>query len=347
MAIELITHASANGARKREACDIVGISVRTFQRWETEKEVGDQRKIAAKSPTNKLSKEEKAQILAVCNQEEFRSLPPKQIIPILADKGLYIASESSFYRVLRESGQLHHRGQSAAPKKPPVRPAPCVATGENQVWSWDITYLHTAIRGRYFYLYLFMDIYSRKVVGWEVHEVESSELAADVLRKTRFAEKIQPNQKVILHSDNGSPMKGATMLATMQKLGVVPSFSRPAVSNDNPYSEALFKTLKYTPIYPTNPFENLDEARTWVQTFVCWYNTEHRHSGLKYVTPEQKHTGQDSELLEKRRQVYEEAKRKRPDRWSSNTRDWSHEPIVFLNPMKDANHSDLEKKTLL
>jgi len=347
MAINLITEACVNGARKRHACDLVGLSLRTFQRWQKEVDKGDQRKKAAKTPANKLSKEEREDIIRVCNQKEFRNLPPKQIVPILADQGIYIASESSFYRVLRETGQLTHRGKSTAPKKPPVRPAPRVATGANQVWSWDITYLQTTVAGRYFYLYLFMDIYSRKIVGWEVHEIESSELAADVLRKTRFSEKIHPNQTLILHSDNGSPMKGATMLATMQKLGVIPSFSRPAVSNDNPYSEALFKTLKYTPVFPTNPFENIDKARDWVKTFTCWYNTEHRHSALKYVTPEQKHTGQDIELLKQREEVYEEAKRKRPDRWSSNTRDWSHEPTVYLNPMKDANLSDCKKKNIL
>jgi len=344
MAKDLIIEACNNGARKFKACEIVGIALRTIQRWEKKTNLADQRQQVVKHPCNKLGEEEKARIIATCNQEEFRSLPPKQIVPILADRGIYIASESSFYRVLREAGQINHRGRTASPEKKPAKPEPCMATGPNQVWSWDITYLHATIRGIYFYLYLFMDIYSRKIVGWEIHETESSELAADVLRKLRFAEKIPAGQKVILHSDNGSPMKGATMLATMQKLGVIPSFSRPSVSNDNPYSEALFKTLKYTPAYPVKPFETLEEAREWVKTFVCWYNLEHRHSGLKYVTPHQKHTGEDMALLEQRKRVYESAKNKHPERWSGDVRDWSHDPVVLLNPMKDSSHIDLTKK---
>ena len=344
MAKTSITEACNNGARKSKACEIVGISLRTIQRWEKEMNLEDQRKQVVKNPRNKLSEAEKAQIIATCNQKEFRSLPPKQIVPILADRGMYIGSESSFYRVLREAGQINHRGKTAPSEKKPAKPEPCIASAPNQVWSWDITYLHTSIRGAYFYLYLFMDIYSRKVVGWEVHERESSELAAEVLRKLCFAEKIPPGQKVILHSDNGSPMKGATMLATLQKLGVIPSFSRPSVSNDNPYSEALFKTLKYTPTYPVKPFENLEEAREWVKTFVSWYNLEHRHSALKYVTPHQKHTGEDIALLAQRKSVYESAKNKHPERWSGDVRNWSHDPVVLLNPMKDSIHIDLAKK---
>lgn len=344
MAIDLITEACTQGVRKSKACDVAGISLRTLQRWQKGVDLQDQRANAAKSPPNKLSDEERSQIIEVCNQEDFRSLSPKQIVPILADRGIYLASESSFYRVLREADQLHHRGRSAAPGKKPAKPDSCTANGPNQVWSWDITYLNSVIRGCYFYLYLFMDIYSRKIVGWEIHEIESSELAAEVLRKTRFAEQIHSNHQVILHSDNGSPMKGATMLATMQKLGIVPSFSRPSVSNDNPYSEALFKTLKYTPVYPTKPFDRLEDARDWVKTFVQWYNTKHRHSALKYVTPQQRHTGQDMALLEQRKDLYEATKRNHPERWSGKTRDWSHHKIVMLNPGNEESLCVQEEK---
>lgn len=345
MAMTLITQACINGARKSKACEVTGISVRTLQRWNKKNELEDQRANAITSPSNKLTDEEKEHILDLCNQEEFRSLAPKQIVPILADRGTYIASESSFYRVLREAQQVNHRGRSAAPEKTPAKPEACTANGPNQVWSWDITFLNSTISGCYFYLYLFMDIYSRKIVGWEIHENESSERAAEVLRKTRFSEPIPSGHDVILHSDNGSPMKGATMLATMQKLGVVPSFSRPSVSNDNPYSEALFKTLKYTPVYPTKPFDSLDDARAWVKTFTHWYNTKHRHSALKYVTPQQRHTGQDVALLEQRKDVYEAAKRSHPERWSGNTRDWTHTDIVKLNPGNEIS-SGAQDKTL-
>lgn len=344
MAITLIKETCNNGARKKRACEIVGISLRTLQRWQQANKLTDQRTKVVKKPSNKLSDEEKEHILEVCNQKEFCSLPPKQIIPILADRGVYIASESSFYRVLREAEQVNHRGRSTAPGTKPTKPKACTANGPNQVWSWDITYLNSTISGSYFYLYLFMDIYSRKIVGWEIHENESSELASEVLRKTRLSEQINPGQELILHSDNGSPMKGATMLATMQKLGVVPSFSRPSVSNDNPYSESLFRTLKYTPIYPTKPFDSLTEAREWVKTFAQWYNTEHRHSALKYVTPEQRHSGQDMALLEQREKLYESAKRKNPMRWSGKIRDWKHNNIVLLNP---ANQADTDPKKKL
>lgn len=332
----------SQGARQRLACKIVGISSRTLQHWRV---VGteDRRQTVKKTPANKLSEQERKHILDVCNRQEFCSQAPKQIVPALADKNIYLASESSFYRILRDADQLHHRGRAASPvttKKPDTY----IADGSNQVWSWDITYLASTLKGVFFYLYLFMDIYSRKIVGWEVYENESSEQAADVLRKTRLTEALPVNHKVVLHSDNGSPMKGATMLATMQKLGVVPSFSRPSVSNDNPYSETLFKTMKYATTYPSKPFESLDEARQWVLRFVDWYNNCHHHSGIKYVTPAQRHNGHDVTILEQRKHVYEKAKKKHPERWSGETRNWTHESIVKLNPGNEQSPEIVEKE---
>jgi len=337
MAIESIALAMLHGARQKQACKIIGITVRTLQYWRIGG-VTDQRQIVKKEPANKLSELERDNILAVCNSEEFRNQPPKQIVPALADRGVFLASESSFYRILRQENQLHHRGRGAKPMTK-ERPRSYVATGSNQVWSWDITYLTSSIRGQFYYLYLFMDIYSRKIVGWEVYANESAEQAADVLRRARFAETLPQNYELVLHSDNGSPMKGATMLATMQKMGVVPSFSRPSVSNDNPFSEALFKTLKYVPAYPTKPFESLDAARRWVASFCTWYNHSHRHSGLKFVTPEQRHVGTDINILEQRKCVYEEAKKLHPERWSGSTRNWNHEAQVKLNPCNEQTKS--------
>lgn len=332
MAIQLIREAINKGARQKQACEIMGISTRTLQHWR-HSGTQDQRQQVKKIPVNKLSDQERAAILAVCNSDEFKSQAPKQIVPALADKGLYLASESSFYRILRDANQLHHRGRTAPTNQ--AKPDAYTASGPNQVWSWDITYLARNVKGVFFYLYLFMDIYSRKIVGWEVYENESSEQAADLLRKTRLAEAISSQQEVVLHSDNGSPMKGATMLATMQKLGIVPSFSRPSVSNDNPYSESLFKTLKYTPTYPSKPFESLEEARQWVAAFVQWYNHSHRHSGIKYVTPGQRHQGEDIAILVQRKRIYEEAKKQHPERWSGETRNWDHESRVRLNPVNE------------
>ena len=184
-------------------------------------------------------------------------------------------------------------------------------------------------------LYMVLDVFSRMIVGWEVHWEESAENASTLIGKACLSQGVRQDQ-LALHSDNGSPMKGATMLATLQKLGVVPSFSRPSVSDDNPYSEALFRTLKFTPAYPRKRFEDLEQARAWVQAFVTWYNTQHRHSGIGFVTPEQRHAGQDKEILRKRKEVYEAAKCSKPGRWKSRqTRNWEHIKEVWLNPPRE------------
>ncbi len=185
-----------------------------------------------------------------------------------------------------------------------------------------------------------MDIFSRKIVGWQVYEEESSAQAADLMTDICTREDIERHQ-ITLHSDNGIPMKGATMLATLQQLGVVPSFSRPSVSNDNPYSESLFRTLKYRPEYPENPFTDLTDARNWVQVFVQWYNEEHLHSAIKFVTPGQRHRGEDRQILNDRKQVYLEAKSKNPNRWSGDIRNWDRIEKVYLNPEKTTE--DIER----
>jgi putative transposase len=339
-----IDKACAAGARVSEACRVVEISPRTLQRWREEGAVKTDGRLQAgqqREPANKLSEVERRQILAVANEPEFASMPPCQIVPILADRSYYIASESSFYRVLREADQLAHRGKAKASKH--RRPTPLQADAANQVWSWDITYLATTIKGQFFYLYLFIDIYSRKIVGWEVFASESAEHAATVFRKAYLREGVSPDS-LVLHSDNGSPMKGATMLATLQQLGVMPSFSRPSVSNDNPYSEAMFKTLKYHPGFPDKPFDSLDEARQWVSGFQRWYNEIHRHSALKFVTPGQRHRGEDIAILEQRKAVYEAARTRCPERWSGPSRNWEHERVVFLNPNNSTEKEVVLKK---
>ena len=326
----LLTEAMAGGARQDRACAAICLSERTVQRWQRDALQGDQRPLRVQSPGNQLSVFERARLVAVANSAEFGHLSPAQIVPRLADQGQYLASESTFHRVLKMENQLRHRG-AERPAQPRSKPRALLATAPDELFSWDITYLATPVKGIYFYLYLFMDIFSRKVVGWQVYETESSEQAAEVMRDICRREKIAPNQ-VVLHSDNGSPMKGATMLATLQALGVAPSFSRPAVSNDNPYSESLFKTLKYRPSYPRRPFASLLVARQWVSGFVQWYNHEHRHSAIGFVTPGQRHAGVDTALLLRRSAVYESAKRQHPKRWSGATRNWQPVRIVHLNP---------------
>jgi transposase InsO family protein len=267
----------------------------------------------------------------------MRDLSPQQIVPILADQGLYIASESSFYRVFRERNMQNHR----EPSRPAThtRPRAYRATGPNQVWSWDITYLKTGVKGQFFYLYLFMDVWSRMIVAAKVFPEESTEHSSSLFLSACQSQGVDP-EGLILHSDNGGPMKGSTMLATLQRLGVIPSFSRPKVSNDNPYSESLFRTLKYRPEYPSKPFSTLEEAQGWVDTFVAWYNNDHLHSAIRFITPADRHYGKEEAILLKRQRVYQNARRKNPSRWSSSTRNWEPVKAVYLNP---DNQSELLK----
>lgn len=335
MAIQLIDEAVAAGAACAKACDLLGICCRTLRRWRGAAALVDRRKGAPKHCPHALSALDRQGMLEACNQPEYQSLPPSQIVPRLADAGRYLASESSFYRVLREHDQQHRRGRAKAPHKP-AKPEAFAATAPNQVWSWDITYLPTVIRGQFHRLYLIVDLYSRYIVGWEIHPDELASHAADLVTKACARQGVARDQ-LVLHADNGSPMKGATMLATLQKLGVVPSFSRPSVSNDNPYSEALFRALKYTPAYPAQPFESLEAARAWVLRFVTWYHTEHRHSAIRFVTPEQRHICADKAILAQRADVYEKAKQAHPDRWRGRpTRNWTPVGTVWLNPDKPA-----------
>jgi putative transposase len=305
----------------------VGVDPRTLQRWEKRPDGDDRRCGPRHKPHNALSQKEREQVLAVANRAEFRDKSPHQIVAILADRGEYVASESSFYRVLREAKQLAHRGRA---RRPTRRPVPVhKATAPGHLVSWDITYLPTLVRGRYLYLYLFVDVWSRKVIGWQVHDSEHDALSAQLL--DGMAKENGGLAGLVVHSDNGGPMRGATMLAKMRELGVMPSFSRPRVSNDNPFSESLFKTMKYAPFWPNAPFVDIEAARAWVARFVDWYNDEHRHSALDYLTPSERHAGRGDEILAHRRRVYERARAKHPDRWSRGVRRWRADAEVFLN----------------
>ncbi|MCG5549048.1 IS3 family transposase [Halorhodospira halochloris] len=339
-AVKLIDEARANGARLEPACRELGITPRTYQRWKRVDEgsgvKADQRPLTPRpTPPNALTTEEKAAILEACHRPEHADLPPAQIVARLADEeGIYIASESSFYRVLRANAEQRHRGRAKAPIRR-KRPTSYRADQPNTVWSWDITWIPGPAKGIFLYLFMIIDIYSRKIVGWEVHENETGAAAAALLEQTVLAEGCL-TRPLVLHSDNGSPLKGATMLETMRRLQIETSFSRPRVSNDNPYSEALFRTCKYVPSFPSRGFSGLKDARTWVANFVQWYNHHHRHSSIKYVTPQQRHLGLDQEILEERQKLYEKAKERNPQRWSGETRDWSPVGPAWLNPERDS-----------
>jgi putative transposase len=301
--LSLVKEATDAGARQKMACEMIGISAKTQQRWSQSSNDKDGRIEAPHSPQNKLTALERQRILKVVNEPDFAHLPASQIVPRLADKGIYIGSESTIYRILKEEKQLQHRLKSK-PARKIIKPKALTAIAPNQVYTWDITYLPTRVKGTFFYLYLVLDIFSRKIVGWQVHCDELSALAADLMTDICLREKVKRHQ-VTLHSDNGSP-----------------------------YSESIFRTLKYRPEYPEKAFSDIDEARKWVTGFTKWYNEEHRHSGIKFVTPSERHQRIDDAILLNRVEVYNRAKAQNPSRWSGEIKNWDPIKEVNLNPEK-------------
>lgn len=333
MILGLLREAHAGGARLAPACRIVGLSPRTVERWKRAPDGGDQRCGPHQRPGNALTPAETAQVLAVMTSPRYAGLSPKQLVPHLADAGLYLASESTMYRLQRRHGL---RAQPRPLTRSHVTRATTVHTarGPNQVWSWDITWLPTVVRGQFLFLYLVMDVWSRRIVGWTIASRESPDIAAQLITQICEDGAVDP-RGLVLHSDNGKPMRGATMVSTLQWLGIVPSFSRPHVSDDNPYSEALFRTLKHAPAYPRLPFANLASAQRWVARFVAWYNGSHRHSAIRYVTPDERHFGRERRVLDQRHDLYQRARNSNPERWTGHTRNWSSIELVVLNPQPD------------
>ncbi|MEZ5440244.1 MAG: IS3 family transposase [Lysobacterales bacterium] len=332
-----IEAARAAGARLRPACALAGIDPRTVQRWHDGAQIAADRRPTASHPrpAHALSQTERARILAVVNEPRFAQLPPGQIVPRLADEGIYLASERSLYRVMHAADQVTHRGRAKAPQ---MRRAPTTHTshGPGEVWCWDVTWLPALVAGRWFYLYLIIDLYSRKIVGHEVHEADAAEHATELLKRTALAEGIHAAlHKPNLHGDNGASLKATTVLAMLQWLGIKPSYSRPRVSDDNAFVESLFRTAKFRPGFPAKGFADLDHARRWAQGFVDWYNHEHQHSGLRYVSPDQRHRRLDAELLQRRHALYQQARSLNPRRWSRQTRNWQPIGPVTLNPERD------------
>jgi len=326
--LELVAEAQTSGARLAPACRVLGISARTVERWRADPAAGDRRCGPHRRPSNALSAAEEAQVVTVLTSSRYAGVSPKQLVPQLADEGLYLASESTMYRLQRRHG-LRTRKQTTA--RTHVARASTVhqATGPNQVWSWDITWLPMTVRGSYLYLYLIMDVWSRRIVGWRIAERESADVAAALITQSCSEGNVDP-RGLVLHSDNGTPMRGSTMISTLQWLGVIPSFSRPHVSDDNPYSEALFRTLKHTPAYPRLPFADFASANRWVARFIDWYNGTHRHSAIRYVTPDQRHHGRERAVLARRHDLYESMRRANPERWSGSTRNWLPVGLVVL-----------------
>lgn len=330
MILSAIATAQSRGARLKLACRVAGISARTIERWRKQPQSDDGRCGPHRRPRNALSSVEEAQVLSVLHSSRYVDVSPKQLVPQLADEGLYLASESTLYR-------LQRRYALRTMKRPALRThitraaSLHCATRPNQVWSWDITWLPTTVRGVYLRLYLVMDVWSRRIVGWRIAETESADIAVQLITQACREGNLDP-RGLVLHSDNGTPMRASTLVATLQWLGVVPSFSRPHVSDDNPYSEALFRTLKHTSAYPHLPFASIDSAQQWVLRFVAWYNGEHRHSAIRYVTPDERHYGLEHDILAKRHLLYQQARSSSPQRWTRSTRNWTPIGSVVLNP---------------
>lgn len=329
------------GARLEPACEVMGITARTLQRWRAGCGLvsGDGRPAATRpTPAHALTPVEREHIVHVANEPRFADMPPARIVPALADEGVYVASESSFQRVLRAQGQTRHRGRAKAPRKSRP-PTTHVATAPRQLWCWDMTFLPAQVAGRWFYLYLILDVFSRKIVGFEVHESDDADHAARLVQRTALAEGIHGiarDERPVLHGDNGATLKATTVLAMLWWLGVKPSYSRPRVSDDNAFVESLFRTAKYRPEFPATGFADLHAAREWARRFVHWYNHDHRHSGIRYVSPAQRHDGLDKTILAARHELYTKARERNPRRWSGHTRNWSVIDVVTLNPEREA-----------
>ena len=316
--------------RLRVLCKHIGISERTIQRW-NKFGVNDKRKGAQKHIPRKLTKKEKQLIYQTACNAEYKDMNPHEIYNSLLDNNIYMASASSFYRILREQKAITHRTESkegTSRKKPDE----LEATKPNQVWMWDITWLKRDITGLYYYAYVIEDLYDRSIVGWAIYDHENDQNAKELFERVTKKEHAHP---AFVHSDNGNPMKGITLVAFYYQLGIVPSFSRPRVSDDNPYIESFFKTLKHTCGYP-RCFTTITNAREWFANFINWYNQEHKHSGLQYVTPMQKRTGKHISIFRKRNKILQAAKDKHPERWGCRaTKKYSVVNAEILNPAEN------------
>jgi len=258
-----------------------------------------------------LSPQERQQTLDILHSDRFVDMAPPQVYTALLDEGVYVASISTMYRLLREHGEVRERRHQLT-HGTYTRPE-LMATNSNELWSWDITKLRGPAKGTYYYLYVILDVFSRYTVGWTIQHCESQEIAEELIEQTCQKQNIEPGQLTI-HADRGSAMTSKTLAVLMEDLGVAKSHSRPHVSNDNPFSEAQFKTMKYRPQYPSR-FASINEARDFGETFFAWYNTDHYHSGIAMVTPQAMHYGQADRIIQARSRVLAKAHAAHPERF--------------------------------
>ena len=271
-----------------------------------------------------LSSDERFEILTLLCSDRFVDLSPRQVFMTLLDEGDYRCSVRSMYRLLEDHGLSGERRRGAH-RNPGHYPVPVVqAARPNEAWSWDITKLRGPAKGSLYFLYTILDIYSRKVVGWTLTERESARTAQRLIHRTVEREGVTRDQ-LTLHADRGGPMIAGDLAELLTGLGVHRSHSRPRVSNDNPYSEAQFKTLKYRPDYPAR-FESLAAARAWCRSFFSWYNTTHYHSGIAYLRPTDLHEGRHPEILQRRQVTLDQAYAKTPRRFRPTPRSHHNVP---------------------
>ncbi len=317
------------------ACEAVGLPRGSYYRAQEPVVPALPRLIQERPPSPRaLTPDEKTIVREVLNSERFQDQPPREVYATLLDEERYLCSWRTMYRILAENQEIRERRDQLLH---PVYAKPeLLATRPNQVWSWDITKLRGPVTWTYYYLYVILDVYSRYVVGWMIAERESEVLAQELIRATCEKQGIQPGQ-LTLHADNGSAMIAKSVAQLLIDLDVVKSHSRPHVSDDNPYSESQFKTLKYRPDYPER-FGSLVEARLWAQTFFAWYNADHHHTGLGLLTPVVVHSGQAETVLQKRQQVLDIAYTAHPERFVKHAPVPAQLPVaVWINPPKPAS----------
>ncbi len=292
-------------------CSALGLSRASFYRQIAPPKMTTDDKAAKKPHPMALSEEERQRVLQTLNNEKHIDKTPRQIYASLLDSGSYLCSVSTMYRILRENKMLVERRHQV--RKPNYAKPELLATAPNQLWSWDITKLLGPAKWTYFYLYVILDVFSRFVVGWLVAPRERSDLAQDLILQSCETQKIMP-QQLTLHADRGSSMTSKSVAFLLSDLGVTKTHSRPHVSNDNPFSESQFKTLKYRPEFPQR-FGSIEDARAFCRDFFEWYNWQHYHSAIGHVTPGDFHYGRAKECLEKRTEVLRIAYESHPERF--------------------------------
>ena len=321
-----------------KACEAFGLARSNYYRWRKSPQ-GASDETVRPIPSWSLSQEEQQKVLETLHTDRFIDQSPREVYATLLDEGLYLCSVRSMYRILNQHGEVRERRDQL--RHPDYKKPELLATGSNQVWSWDITKLLGPAKWTYFYLYVLLDIFSRYVVGWMVAPQESASLAKKLIEESCVKQSIGSGQLVI-HSDRGPSMRSKPVALLLADLGVTKSHSRPHVSNDNPFSESQFKTMKYRPEFPER-FGSLEDTRTFCRDFFSWYNTQHYHSGIGLLTPEQVHDGLAQQIVKERQEVLKKAYDKNPDRFKRGVPTPLTLPqAVWINPPHRVSESVLQ-----